>query len=409
MSHAIGVAGNGINKFTKSKLNYLALVDSSADTTHFVSSMMIGFGNDYFVGWNAYVVWDAGGATGAPQAEQVAVTDYVSSTGTFTLGTATTQLAAGDYISLIHPAINKQVDDALNTAVPASPTTGSLNDILSKASGGNTFDKATDSLEAIGEDTDALLTANPAIMATGTLTTSSTTVPADTGRAEADNYWNGCSLIPLTGTVALQPRKIASFANTGGVFTLETPFTAATGEVTYVIVPSNSGSTIQYKDIWCTAQLDNVTITTAGADKDFPDVVVAAQGSARGLPLGAVVTEAYLLMMFDLLDTSAAANYIKTASDDIRVMIDGQAWTDAPIAWTSVAGDWYTPASGMSSQVIIGAANVLLATYGVTTTGVGTYHVGSDETACTKAIESQGATLAFKNLRTGLRLYYRMP
>lgn len=48
-------------------------------------------------------------------------------------------------------AINAEVDTALNTIVPASPTAGSLNDILSKAAGGNTFNKATDSLEALAD------------------------------------------------------------------------------------------------------------------------------------------------------------------------------------------------------------------------------------------------------------------
>lgn len=38
---------------------------------------------------------------------------------------------------------------ALDTQVPAAPVAGSLDDILSKTSGGNTFDKATDSLEAL--------------------------------------------------------------------------------------------------------------------------------------------------------------------------------------------------------------------------------------------------------------------
>ena len=47
--------------------------------------------------------------------------------------------------------INTEVDNALNTIVPASPTAGSVNDILSKVAGGNTFDKATDSLEAISD------------------------------------------------------------------------------------------------------------------------------------------------------------------------------------------------------------------------------------------------------------------
>jgi len=47
--------------------------------------------------------------------------------------------------------VNTQVDTALNTAVPDTPTAKSLNDILSKADGANTFDNTTDSLEAIAD------------------------------------------------------------------------------------------------------------------------------------------------------------------------------------------------------------------------------------------------------------------
>jgi hypothetical protein len=215
-------------------------------------------------------------------------------------------------------------------------------------------------------------------------------------------------IVPLTGDAAYQARIIDDFTTTTGVMTLRRAFTSAPGLVACVIIPRQDSMPAAYKDIWCTAQLNEITIGTTGADKDFPDVVVAAQGSARGLPLNAIATEAYLLMMFDTVDTSAAANYIKTAGDDIRVMIDGQAWTDAPIAYTSVVKDWYTPASGMASHAIIGGANVVLATYGVTTTGVGTYHVGTDETAATKGLEAQGASLVMYNVRTGLRIYYKI-
>ena len=78
------------------------------------------------------------------------------------------------------------------------------------------------------------------VLANGTFTTSSTTVPADTSRTEASLYWDGCYLIPLTGAAAFQPRCISSFNNTGGVFTLDvsTPFTSAPGTVAYVIVGS---------------------------------------------------------------------------------------------------------------------------------------------------------------------------
>lgn len=79
------------------------------------------------------------------------------------------------------------------------------------------------------------------ILARGTFTTSSATVPADTGRTEANDYWNGCYLVPTAGAIIGEPRLIVDFANAGGVFTLDTdiPFTAVPGTVAYVIIPGN--------------------------------------------------------------------------------------------------------------------------------------------------------------------------
>ncbi len=84
---------------------------------------------------------------------------------------------------------------------------------------------------------------NTNVLATGTFTTSSTTVPADTGRGEVTNYWNGCLLIPLTGAAAFQPRLITVFTATTGVFTLDadTPFTTVPSTVTYAIVRGQGG------------------------------------------------------------------------------------------------------------------------------------------------------------------------
>ena len=47
---------------------------------------------------------------------------------------------------------------ALDTIVPLSPTAGALTDILSKAAGSRTFDKATDSLESIKDAIDTIST-----------------------------------------------------------------------------------------------------------------------------------------------------------------------------------------------------------------------------------------------------------
>jgi len=51
----------------------------------------------------------------------------------------------------------------LNTIVPATPIAGSIYDILSKVAGGNTFNKATDSLEAIADMLLGVTTNAPAI------------------------------------------------------------------------------------------------------------------------------------------------------------------------------------------------------------------------------------------------------
>lgn len=81
------------------------------------------------------------------------------------------------------------------------------------------------------------------VIAEGTLTTDSATVPADTtlGAAKATGYYDGKLLMTLTGNVAFQPKLITSYAGTTGVFTLDVqhPFTTTPGLVTYVILSSD--------------------------------------------------------------------------------------------------------------------------------------------------------------------------
>lgn len=122
-----------------------------------------------------------------------------------------------------------------------TPAVDSTDDIRLRDVAGRKADAADStigsvaSLIAIGK---AIL--EQGILATGTFTTDSATLPADTGRTEADKHWDGAWLIPLTGAVIDQPRQIVSYANTGGVFTLDSdkPFTSAPGLVNYVIVGS---------------------------------------------------------------------------------------------------------------------------------------------------------------------------
>jgi hypothetical protein len=164
-----------------------------------------------------------------------------------------------------------------------------------------------EALEATSQSILALL--SPSLIVTGTFTTSSATVPADTGRTEASNYWNNALLIPLTGAVAKQSRRIKSFNNTGGVFTLSQPFTAAPGLVTYAIIAAQEPA-LEVSPIpdWSESQL-TATIAAAAGTLTLPSVVMAA------LPAGAIVTRARAILTSRIVsNTNAAANKLNGAT-----------------------------------------------------------------------------------------------
>lgn len=81
------------------------------------------------------------------------------------------------------------------------------------------------------------------VVAEGTLTLSSATVPEDNANAAIADSYNGLLLMPVAGACAFLPRRILDWtAGTGvpgtGVFTIDpnNPFPAATGTVAYVVL-----------------------------------------------------------------------------------------------------------------------------------------------------------------------------
>lgn len=169
-------------------LSFMGDVTTFTNPTTFSSTDLAGFGDFAFLGtYLIYVFRDAAGV--APQGEFRIVTGYAPATGTFTHEAFSAPLAVGDKVLIIHISV-----------------------------------------------------LFPQIVARGSFTTSSATVPADVGRTEADNYWNGCTIMPLLGNDAFQPRQIADFANIGGVFILDpgNPFTAVPGNVWYIILKDSA-------------------------------------------------------------------------------------------------------------------------------------------------------------------------
>ena len=91
-------------------------------------------------------------------------------------------------------------------------------------------------------------------IATGTFTTESTTVPADTGRTEANGYFDSCWIVPLANVEINQPRQIASYANAGGVFTMKTGTTWITAPSgAYAIWSNGTGKNVMGLGIFTTS------------------------------------------------------------------------------------------------------------------------------------------------------------
>ena len=127
----------------------MGTVGSVAGAPTFTIASLAGAGNDYYVGWYAYVVWDKGGAGAAPQGESKVITDYVSSTGTFSHAAFTAALEAGDkvLVSLSDPNVSwgtatlanqntiiADTEKLYDVSFGASPAAGSLASFI--ASGG---------------------------------------------------------------------------------------------------------------------------------------------------------------------------------------------------------------------------------------------------------------------------------
>ncbi len=100
--------GGGPGPAPTEGLSYYGIVDAVPGGNQFTIGGLVGLGAGKFAGTNpymAFVLRDAGGASGAPQGEQQAITVYNSATGTFTTNAFTFAVAVGDEILILHPDV----------------------------------------------------------------------------------------------------------------------------------------------------------------------------------------------------------------------------------------------------------------------------------------------------------------
>lgn len=91
---------------TSSRLAFAGTVTGIVAAPKFQVLGLAGFGNDYFKGYWAYVVWDAGGAGDQPQGQFLECTGYVSVGGDFTVAAFVPNvIVVGDKVLLVHPSL----------------------------------------------------------------------------------------------------------------------------------------------------------------------------------------------------------------------------------------------------------------------------------------------------------------
>ncbi len=189
----LSAGGGGPGPAPEESLSYYGIVDAVPGANQFTIAGLAGLGAGKFAGatnpYQAFVLRDAGGASAAPQGELQEITAYTTATGVFATAAFTAAVAVGDEILILHPAIA--------AALVAS-----------------------------------------VVVASGTFTTSSATVPADNTRTEGANFFRGMLLIPTAGTYINRATRIVEFTTVTGVFTVDpnNPFPGATGLVTYVVI-----------------------------------------------------------------------------------------------------------------------------------------------------------------------------
>ena len=239
--------GGGPGPSPEEALTYYGVVDAVPGANQFTVGGLAGLGAGKFAGatnpYSVFVLRDAGGASAAPQGEAQAITAYVTGTGVFTTAAFTAAVGVGDEVLIVSPMLANILVILAGLAVP--PIDSAVNLLMRDVTG----NKADTALYA-ATLTDSLMrylkaVLHTEVLAIGTFTTSSATVPADTGRTEANDAWKGCLLMPLVagaGPTAFQPKRIVAFTNAGGIFTMDpgNPFTSATGLVAYAILPAQA-------------------------------------------------------------------------------------------------------------------------------------------------------------------------
>lgn len=165
-SRAVFIKGGSGNP-----LVFKATVTTYTDTTHFKTTDLTGYGDDYFGGpnnnWYVYAVRDSAGGGALPQGEDELISNYVSSDGTFTHVAFTTPLAVGDEVLIIHEwakAAGGGDATAANQTTIISGQEGGVNAVNRVAGNTQIFEKSITSAANAGNVLIGTITTHPCLI-----------------------------------------------------------------------------------------------------------------------------------------------------------------------------------------------------------------------------------------------------
>jgi hypothetical protein len=359
-------------------LFYHGIVTAVPGANQFTIPALAGLGagklSDATAPYQAFVLRQAGGAGAAPQGEIQDITGYVTGTGVFTTNAFTVAVGIGDEVLILHPSLAGTIGVLAAVGDPADLpeyTITAIDSLMSYLKAVHGAKIVATGVADAGSDFDSLV---------------------DAARLEANNYWDGLTLLMLTGNNAGITRPISEYMLGVSIDVRPAyPAAIAAGDV-YVILSDYHASirSLFVMDFWSSPQeeVQLTDVAAPGTDVALPDVTIA------DLPAGATIVRAIAMFKFRMVEnTNAGANALQ-GNQYIQVRDDTPGtWRDSIL----MIDDMFTLAASTreGGDVIIGAVDIA-----VEVDGNDTYNFQWAESLIDLA------NLQFNDCQVGLRIWY---
>jgi hypothetical protein len=358
-------------------LFYHGIVTAVPGVDQFTIPTLAGLGagkfSDATAPYQAFVLRDAGGAGAAPQGEIQDITAYATGTGVFTTNAFTVAVGIGDEILILHPSLAGTIGVLATVGDPADLpeyTITAIDSLMSYLKAVHGAKIVATGVADAGSDFDSLV---------------------DAARLEANNYWDGLTLLMLTGNNAGITRPISEYM-LGVSIDVRPAYPAAIAAGDVYVILSDYHATIRalfVMDFW-SDMMEEIAVTGAQSTIALPTVTVA------DLPAGAAIVRAIGMFKFRMVEnTNAGANKLDAAAP-LPIQFDDSVATGYITAIDFVDDAFSLGATAREGgDVIIGDNNIAAIVD------------GNDVYSC-RWLDAKAdlANIQFNDCQIGLRIWY---